>query len=157
MVSIGMKVLQEDPDVVTGEAQFCEECKAVFNMHSKLAEPAEEDKAKELDEDDKIWSCEFCNHRNVVDLDEPEIPKKEAVNYILENAKAEENKAKEEGSQSIVFCLDISGSMCVTKPMQGKFKIKGDRTDEMQDLMKFSDGSDQFAFKDRNVTYVSRL
>lgn len=23
--------------------------------------------------------------------------------------------------------------------------------------MKFSDGSDQFAFKDRNVTYVSRL
>jgi hypothetical protein len=41
--------------------------------------------------------------------------------------------------------------------MDGKFKIKGDRTSELQDLMKFSDGSDQFAFRDRNVTYVSRL
>jgi len=32
--------------------------------------------------------------------------------------------------------------MGVTKPMAGKFKIKGDRTSELQDLMKFSDGSD---------------
>ena len=45
----------------------------------------------------------------------------------------------------------------MTKPVQGKFKIKGDKYDELQKLMKFSDGSDQFAFNDRNVTYVSRL
>ena len=41
--------------------------------------------------------------------------------------------------------------------MKGKFKIKGDHTGDMKDLMKFSDGSDQFAFKDKDVTYVSRL
>jgi len=28
---------------------------------------------------------------------------------------------------SVIFCLDISGSMCVTEPVQGVFKIKGDR------------------------------
>ena len=47
--------------------------------------------------------------------------------------------------------------MWVTKAVEGKFKIKGDKYDELQALMKFSDGSDQFAFNDRNVTYVSRL
>jgi len=45
---------------------------------------------------------------------------------------------------SVVFCIDQSGSMCCSEPIQGKFKIKGDKTDEMKDLMKFSDGSDQF-------------
>ena len=100
----------------------------MFNMHSKLEEPKEEDKGMDIDEDDQIWQCEFCSKRNVVNLEGPEITKQAAVNYILENAKAEENKEKAEGGQSIVFCVDISGSMCVSKPMQGKFKIKGDRT-----------------------------
>jgi hypothetical protein len=93
----------------------------------------------------------------LVNLAGPEIPQKDAVNYILENANAEANKKKSEEEVAIVFCVDISGSMGVTKPMTGKFKIKGDRTSELQELMKFSDGSDQFAFKDRDVTYVSRL
>ena len=32
--------------------------------------------------------------------------------------------------------------MCVSEAVKGKFKIKGDRTGGMKDLMKFSDGSD---------------
>jgi len=75
----------------------------------------------------------------------------------LENAKAEENKKKSEEELAIVFCIDISGSMGVTKAMKGNHKIKGDRISELQELMKFSDGSDQFAFKDKHVTYISRL
>jgi len=47
--------------------------------------------------------------------------------------------------------------MGVTKAMKGNHKIKGDRISELQELMKFSDGSDQFAFKDKHVTYISRL
>ena len=43
----------------------------------------------------------------------------------------------------MVFCIDISGSMCVSKPIAGKHSIKGDKTNDMKDLMKFSDGSDQ--------------
>lgn len=157
VVSIGMKVLQEDPEVVAGDAVFCFDCQAVFNMHSVLTAPKPAEGGMEVDEDDQIWVCEFCNHENTVNLDEPEIPKIDAVNYILENAHAAKNKQKNEEAQAIVFCVDISGSMCVTKPMKGKYKIKGDRTGDMQDLMKFSDGSDQFAFKDKGMTYVSRL
>jgi hypothetical protein len=59
---------------------------------------------------------------------------------------------------SVVFCIDMSGSMCCSQPVRGKFKIKGDKTKEMQDLMKFSDGSDQFMTNsEKNVTYISRM
>ena len=128
IVSIGMKVLKEDPDVVAGDAVFCKNCKAVFSMYSKLRDMTDEEKKQHEAEDDseKIWACEFCNHSNLVNLEDPEIPKKDAVNYILENVKAEENKKKSEEEIAIVFCVDISGSMGVTKPMAGKFKIKGD-------------------------------
>ena len=56
-----------------------------------------------------------------------------------------------------MFCIDQSGSMCCSQPVQGKFKIKGDKTGVMKDLMKFSDGSDQFLQGEQNVTYVSRM
>jgi len=127
---------------MAGDATFCQKCKAIFNMYSKLQAPTEEEIKQHDLEDDKVWICEFCSHRNIVNLLDQEIPKKDAVNYILENAKAEENKKKSEEEISIVFCVDISGSMGVTKPMAGKFKIKGDRLQELQELMKFSDGSD---------------
>jgi hypothetical protein len=48
--------------------------------------------------------------------------------------------------------------MCVSTPIQGSHKIKGDRIRDMKnDLMKFSDGSDQRLEGDHGMTYVSRL
>lgn len=53
--------------------------------------------------------------------------------------------------------MDISGSMCVTKPILGKHTIKGDKTGALKDLMKFSDGSDQRLQGEQNCTYISRM
>ena len=116
----------------------------------------EEISAHQKEEGTHIWKCEFWGHQNLVSIEQEEIPTKEAINYIIDTEEAVGEK-KKLGDSAIIFCIDISGSMCVTKAVQGKFKIKGDRYDELQALMKFSDGSDQFAFNDRNVTYVSRL
>jgi hypothetical protein len=58
---------------------------------------------------------------------------------------------------AVIFCMDVSGSMCVSQPIKGKFSLKGDKTNEMKDLMKFGDGSDQFLQGERNITYVSRM
>ena len=60
---------------------------------------------------------------------------------------------------SVVFCLDISGSMCVSQAIEGKHKIKGDNTAELnKNLKKFGDGSDQFlSNSEKNKTYVSRI
>ncbi len=60
----------------------------------------------------------------------------------------------------MIFCLDVSGSMCVTEPIKGTFKLKGgDRINkDASALAHFGDGSDQFfSDADRGVTYVSRL
>lgn len=58
---------------------------------------------------------------------------------------------------SVVFCIDMSGSMCVSQPVVGKHSIKGDKTNELKNLMKFSDGSDQRLQGENNITYVSRM
>ena len=60
---------------------------------------------------------------------------------------------------SVVFCLDISGSMCVSQAIEGKHKIKGDNVAAMnKNFKKFGDGSDQFfSNAEKNKTYVSRI
>jgi len=57
----------------------------------------------------------------------------------------------------VVFCIDISGSMCVSQPIAGKHSIKGDKKGALNNLMRFSDGSDQRLEGEDNVTYISRL
>lgn len=185
VIALNLKVLKEDAELAAGDPVFCKNCRAVFNMFSKLEEKEKrlEDIKEEVDEEmdeenkaedalmqdiaderieedkeegDRIWTCEFWSHKNYVSLEKEEIPTKDAINYIIDTEEVVGDK-KNLGDSAIIFCIDISGSMCVTKAVEGKFKIKGDRYDELQALMKFSDGSDQFAFNDRNVTYVSRL
>lgn len=60
---------------------------------------------------------------------------------------------------SVVFAIDISGSMCVTKEVKGKHSIKGDKAKAaFAELMKFSDGSDQkMTGESGNITYISRM
>jgi hypothetical protein len=60
---------------------------------------------------------------------------------------------------TVVFCLDVSGSMCVSEPIKGKHVLKGDRRkQDFNAFSRFGDGSDQFINQaDKGVTYVSRL
>ena len=178
VISLSLKVLKEDAELAAGDPVFWKNWNAVFNMFSKLEEKGKrlEDIKEEVDEDMEeeekhekdvdmedsnkdgthLWKWEFCSFQNLVSIEKEEMPTKEAINYIIDTDEAIGEK-KKMGDSAIIFWIDISGSMCVTKAVQGKFKIKGDKYDELQALMKFSDGSDQFAFNDRNVTYVSRL
>ena len=81
-------------------------------------------------------------------IGEEEIPQAAEVTYLLEaaaqvqDAKAGGNVAKD---ISVVFCCDISGSMCVSQPVAGKHKLKGDNLNALNAAMRqFGDGSDQF-------------
>ena len=106
-----MRCLKDNAEIATGDPLFCETCKAVFNKYSKI----EENKAEEQ----QVWSCEFCNNKNIVQLEPEEIPKAEAVNYILEAASQVYDKKNPTAKKdiSVVFCIDISGSMCVSLPV----------------------------------------
>lgn len=64
-----------------------------------------------------MWQCEFCCHKNPVNLDEEEIPKADEVNYLKEAAAQVVEKKLAGQDISVIFCLDVSGSMCVTEPI----------------------------------------
>jgi hypothetical protein len=57
----------------------------------------------------------------------------------------------------VIFCIDISGSMCVTTEVPGKFELKGQ--DRVQSLSSLNvDRQTQFLpGQRRDATYVSRL
>ena len=54
-------------------------------------------------------------------MEEEEKPKSKAVNYVMEAA-AQVLDKKHEGAKdiSVIFCIDQSGSMCVSKAVKGK-------------------------------------
>jgi hypothetical protein len=84
------------------------------------------------------WICEFCGHSNSVSLQSEELPREEAMDYLLEPAQvstrmnhhrrslcrcvlicvalaeAAQSAALGEDQAMVIFCIDISGSMCVT-------------------------------------------
>ena len=110
-------------------------------------------------EDKQVWGCEFCCAENEVMLDEEEMPKANAVNYLVE-APAQVLDKKLQGQDiSVVFCLDVSGSMCVSEPVKGKLNIKGDRSQKDREALKnhIEHGANQFLQSEKNVTYVSRI
>ena len=65
----------------------------------------------------QIWTCEFCGTNKEVELVPEEIPTLNDTTYLLTGAAAvqSEGGGGPLGDESlVVFCIDISGSMCVT-------------------------------------------
>jgi hypothetical protein len=49
--------------------------------------------------------------------------------------------------------------MCVTEPIEGKHRIRGDNLQKLiKEMRQYGDGSDQFVNQaDRRMTYISRM
>lgn len=152
VVSIDFSTLENGVQISTGDPMFCTSCKAIFNQDSKLIIGEEKDP--------QIWVCEFCSHKNQVNIHPEEIPKSDSVDYII--APATNVSQILEDSGLIIFCIDISGSMCVSYELKGKVQLKGGA-----DLNKFSSFTETNAFggfadqwlpnENRNITYATRL
>jgi len=64
----------------------------------------------------QIWQCEFCEERNIVDILPEEIPKLADVTYMLKPAPSTTATSCGGVDESmVVFCIDNSGSMCVSQ------------------------------------------
>ncbi len=150
VLSLNMSVLKDKAQIATGDPVICGKCKAMFNIHSKLN--------KDLAISEQSWICEFCNNTNKVSIEEEEMPKADELTYVIESA--QQAMVKKGGSEdtTMVFCVDVSGSMCVSQKVQDKMAFKYDKVKKMQDLMKFSDGSYQFLTgESAATTYISRM
>ena len=107
-----MSCLKQDAQYATGDPITCEACKVIFNKYSKLEQASEEKSSQK-------WACEFCNHINIVSVEPEEVPTKDAVNYIVETSTkmedVKEEKDKSGNDITVVYCIDVSGSMDGTR------------------------------------------
>ena len=69
-------------------------------------------------------------------IEEEEIPQSNEVTYLLEAAAQVEDRRMGGQDISVVFCLDVSGSMCVTQPIADKHNLRGDHLNELRNLMR---------------------
>ncbi len=59
--------------------------------------------------------CEYCGNKNIIDVVDEEIPKEQDVTFMLEPAPSTTASGRSGTDTSlVVFCVDTSGSMCVT-------------------------------------------
>lgn len=90
----------------TGDAIVCTSCSAILSHISKVTE---------LPSGTKMWKCEFCYHNNEVDIMPEEQPKQNDVTFMLVPAMSTTASGVKATDQSlVVFCMDTSGSMCLT-------------------------------------------
>jgi len=144
VVSIDLGELAEKVVLLTGDPATCSSCAAIFNVTSKTP-PGENGKP--------VWQCEFCDNKNIIRLEDEEIPKSDTCDYMIEPP-AQVSVSQSTGT--VIFCVDISGSMCVTTELSGKHKLMGDKSQTHANLN--TEGGLQWLPREsRNVTYVSRL
>ena len=145
IIELNLSCLKQGSNIATGDPVFCPNCQSILNSYSKLTRA----------EQKIIWTCEFCDHESELTIEEEEIPAYPELTYIIETA-VQVAKSQNIGktAPAVVFCVDISGSMCVSKAVEGKLNLKTSRLEELKKLL--GPGEEDQRFVD-NVTYVSRL
>ena len=137
----------------------CEKCKAYLNKYSNLVP----------NENKYDWKCEFCHHENKdLILNKVDIPLSDTIENCIAPGVKKDSKTPEKDDSSLVFCFDISGSMCqsydIGRNLKNQFnKILGKKDNKnkfkMQRNDSGSEGSDDdpFDYNMENTSYISRL
>jgi small GTP-binding protein len=160
-------------------AKFAKSIPGQFEVdkNNKAAAPAPRDRDDDDDDDDnnndddsfhsaggdgethKYWLCDFCCMPQELPEDfdpEHERPQSEQVEYLVQAPIV----TKEGSADAVrVFCIDVSGSMCVTSEVAGRVVIKGaeEREREARELAQAEGWQYERMLGRQNVTHVSRL
>ncbi|KAK3097067.1 hypothetical protein FSP39_006081 [Pinctada imbricata] len=148
IVSIDFQKVISPSNMHTGDPVHCFSCGAVLSSISRIQNEG----------DNKVWICEFCETKNILEIEVEEIPKNNDVTFMLEPSLSTSTSGPTGLDESLViFCVDISGSMCVTTEVPGRINLRGSSNlNRLQSLN--TDRSDQYLPNQRrNVTYISRL
>eukprot|EP01104_Vermistella_antarctica_P001120 TRINITY_DN11176_c0_g1_i1.p1 TRINITY_DN11176_c0_g1~~TRINITY_DN11176_c0_g1_i1.p1 ORF type:complete len:926 (+),score=283.45 TRINITY_DN11176_c0_g1_i1:209-2986(+) len=127
-----------------------------------VSDDEDRDESWQRNPDSSVWRCEFCSHVNDVTCEDEEIPKASTVDFILAPAPVSKKKRSSSSSEpatNVVFCIDVSGSMCVTTEVPGHMDLKGGDADkrERHRLHRAHGGAVDDSDDEDEVTYVSRL
>ena len=155
---IRFKELENESEIIP-KLYKCQICGAYLNKYSTLNPVPGKDIYN--------WKCEFCsNINNNLFIEQQNIPKNDSIdNCILPKLEKETNK---DDDSSLIFCFDISGSMCqsynIGSELKEKFnKIIGKKSAKQSLFSTYSDYADDnidftnFDFNQNNTSYISRL
>ncbi|XP_078077389.1 circularly permutated Ras protein 1-like isoform X3 [Mustelus asterias] len=104
-VNLGRLVDISDERSQTVKAIYCQNCSAALSSISRIHQKYA----------DIIWPCEFCYKHNVVTRTLSTIPNSQDVIYISGSTNEDYMNVDE---SLVVFCVDTSGSMCVTNEIE---------------------------------------
>ena len=148
VIEISLSCLKQGSNFATGDAIYCSSCHSILSVHSPITRTAQT----------KLWDCEFCGSRNIISAEDEELPTSPEVTYVLESAAEMTNISQGSPDSTIlIFCIDISGSMCVTKPVAGILNLKTNRQSELRKYLQPGEEEQFLPGSNRNQTYVSRL
>ncbi|CAC5385248.1 unnamed protein product [Mytilus coruscus] len=148
VVSINFSKLIAPGHMFTGDPAYCQDCKAILSHVSKITKEDEQ----------QVWACEFCNKVNEIDIMEEEIPKERDVTFMLEPALSTTTAGPSGTDESLViFCIDTSGSMCVTTEVPGKINFRGSLALSRIQRTREDQRDQYLPHQRRDVTFVSRL
>eukprot|EP01123_Difflugia_compressa_P008904 TRINITY_DN2809_c0_g1_i1.p1 TRINITY_DN2809_c0_g1~~TRINITY_DN2809_c0_g1_i1.p1 ORF type:complete len:547 (-),score=106.35 TRINITY_DN2809_c0_g1_i1:69-1709(-) len=135
-------------ELKTADPIHCTNCQGALNCFSALL-PTQ-------DSESKLWQCEFCLHENVLKIEEGEIPRYPATEYVIMPPTTNTPVIE----PMVIFCIDISGSMCVTTEVQGKVNIhsRAVTIGIAEELRALTEGQAQWLpGQNQNVSYISRM
>lgn len=114
VVEIKLASLIDEVLTSTGQLLMCSECKAVLNSQSQVTQEGEH----------LSWKCEFCS---VVNLFEPglELPQSNIMTYVTSGSFS--SSTDQTRQRTIVFCIDISGSMDNSTSVPQGVTLNGNR------------------------------
>lgn len=143
------KLSQNAGQTVTGDPNYCSNCRGILNQLSKF----------EQQKDTQSWTCDFCGTVNKVNLEPEELPKDSDLEYIIGEVAGGNAPAYSENDTMVLFCIDTSGSMCVTSTVTSQSSSKAAGKNVNSSLSKFVErGANQrLPNEGANVDYISRL
>jgi len=91
-------------------------------------------------------------------IEDEEIPTASELTYVVESAgEVAEARHGTDDNSAIIFCIDISGSMCVSKAVSGHLNLKTNKHQELMKLAGLDEQEQHMPGERRDITYVSRL
>ncbi|CAM9197262.1 unnamed protein product [Chrysoparadoxa australica] len=157
--SIDFEGLSLDVPAVKNDPTQCQQCSAYMSSLSAVV----------VQPDGKLhWTCDFCSHEMV--LTNAVKPDEDTFEYVvtapptpMDSPRGSHRRFLGDDAK-VLFVVDMSGSMCVTSEVQGKFKLRTGANwaaNLAQELADASEGDARgpqwLPNQRRNVTWVSRM
>ncbi|XP_072128507.1 circularly permutated Ras protein 1 [Mobula birostris] len=123
VVSLNLGTLVDINNVQTQamEAIYCQNCSAALSCISRIHHKHA----------DIVWPCEFCRKHNIITQSFRTVPASQDILYVPESL---DDDYVNVDDSLVVFCVDISGSMCVTNEVKAANSFRTAHISRLQNV-----------------------